>query len=77
MLGNTNKSRTVSIILPWTFLWGLVSWTRGKSPLQDKGIMWEDEVRVSLPFLLSETETGQKLNKSQRLPLLLFFFKFL
>ena len=41
-----------------------VSRTRGNSPLQDQGIMWEDKVRVSLPLWLSGPEGGQRIKKA-------------
>ena len=48
--GNLNfrkhkEINTVRSTSHWKFLWSLMAWKRGKSPLQDQGIMWKYQVR--------------------------------
>ena len=47
--------------------------TRGKSPLKDQVIMWEDQVRVGLPLCHSVPEGVQKRDIRQVIPILNLF----
>ena len=69
MLGNTEISRVVTRMSPWTYCRNLTVWTRWESYLQSKKIIWEDQERGWLPLWLSSPKQGQRNTKSQGMPL--------
>ena len=51
--GNTGKSRKASITSSWTFIWSFIVSARGKAPLHNQGIIWNDQVRGWLHIWIS------------------------
>ena len=69
MLGNTERSRVVASMSPWTSLWNLTVWTIWESHLHIQKIIWEGQERGWLPLWVSRPNQGQRNTKSQGMTL--------
>ena len=62
-------SRTVRSTSSWKYFLSLIVWTRGKSPIQNEGMIWVYQGRGSLPLWISVPK-GQIGNKRKGFTLL-------
>ena len=69
MLGNIERSTTVTSMSPWTSRWNLTVWTKWKSHIHIKNIVWEDQERGWLPLWVSRPKQGQRNTKTQDMTL--------
>ena len=68
MLVNTDRSRVVTSMSPWTSRWNFTIWLRWKLHLQIQKIIWEYQERVLLSLWVSRPKQVQTNTKRQGMP---------
>ena len=69
MLGDTDRSRVVTSMSPWTYRWNFTVWKRWKSHIQSQNKYWGAQEMGWLPLRVSSPKQGHINTKLQGMPL--------